>query len=404
MSTRAAPRHPPPPSADARLRRVLQIGLEQLETLRLMAPIGVNPDRADVACDPKRPRVAQPTQPHAPLSTQSLDPNPMAERPFVIDNVPEISAAGGRALWTRMRELEQGDYIGDLRVHGGNVADMGSEEDRAKFAVRSLEQSLRCLTGRLDFQSAQLDKLRDAYGAFMSSINELRRVEGGDGVGYEYTAGSRRFNNYLLYRGVARAQDIPEYNDCYDDLGPPKDVHRLYKLIAQCPGLTETATFFRSVTTVERLPHVVAQLGEGAATNRSAKVGQSYLNATFMSTSAAPPEAYMAPDGLGKFYDRRKNCCMCAITCPPGMPVLPLVLGGSDCSRYPYENEVLLPPGIMLIYQGKRNVSVSDAAQNVHKMTVRFYLAAPPVDRAAMAAAAGPSGLSPTAGPSGADP
>ena len=91
-----------------------------------------------------------------------------------------------------------------------------------------------------------------------------------------------------------------------------------------------------------------------------------------MSTSSAAPDQYMqAP--LKTFFDTSDACCMFAVTMPKGSAVLPLVVGGNDLSEYSSEQEVLLPPGLLLIYQGNRQLGVGSATATVH-----FYEAVSP--------------------------
>ncbi len=98
-------------------------------------------------------------------------------------------------------------------------------------------------------------------------------------------------------------------------------------------------------------------------------VGRGYLNVTFMSTSVADPDDYTKGQ-LSAFYDTSKNCCMFVCMCPRGTPVLPLVLGKS---AYAQEQEVLLAPGLLLVYQGVKTKKVGHADAVVH-----FYQVVPP--------------------------
>ena len=76
---------------------------------------------------------------------------------------------------------------------------------------------------------------------------------------------------------------------------------------------------------------------------------------------------------------------MIAITCPQGSPVLPLVLGGASTSAFSTEQEVVLPPGLVLIYQGNKRLKVATKKPLIH-----FYQVTRPPP---LAGAAGPSDI-----------
>ena len=105
-------------------------------------------------------------------------------------------------------------------------------------------------------------------------------------------------------------------------------------------------------------------------------IGKGYLNVTFMSTSQAPPKAYKSGN-LATFFDNQFGCCMYAITAPAGSPVLPLVLGGAASSAFADEQEVVLPPGLVLVYQGVKPQKLDPKTI----VDVHFYVATrPPQD------------------------
>lgn len=75
---------------------------------------------------------------------------------------------------------------------------------------------------------------------------------------------------------------------------------------------------------------------------------------------------------LGGFYNKYQKCCMSVITVPKGAPVLPLVIGGSTMSMYDTEKEVLLPPGLVFVHQGTKNMQIGTDTVKVY-----FYQAFP---------------------------
>lgn len=197
------------------------------------------------------------------------------------------------------------------------------------------------------------------------------------GTAYSYTEGSGKFNKYLLWPAAAVGSDpanIPSYGAGVGGvagstdsgvIGPPDALHRLYKLINRCPRVGALSVFLRAARRPSDLPH---NLGKSELV--TPVVGRGYLNVTFMSTSSADPNQYT--DGpLSTFYNNDSTCCMYAITAPKGTPVLPLVLGGTTSSAYASEQEVVLPPGLVLIYQGARTLPVGNGMTDVHFYQVK---------------------------------
>ena len=192
------------------------------------------------------------------------------------------------------------------------------------------------------YRNEQDKRLNHQYTDFMESLvmnadtsehTELATIK-------SYTQSSGNFNRYLAsdkhFREITKLR-----------------VHRLYKLLARCPRLEQQTMFLRSVTESRRLPHVRLSRPGG----KDPVIGRAYLNVTFLSTTTKRPEAFFdAP--LFEFFDEEKMCCMYVITAPAGLPILPLMVGDSDYSEEPAEAEVLLPPGILLVYQGERVLTV----------------------------------------------
>lgn len=294
-----------------------------------------------------------------------LDVKPQPEL-YLPDKVQEISAAGGQWLWKHMRILESMD-IENTQTYAGS----GSGVEQAEQYWQE------------DFRIAQSDMIRDSYQPFIDSVDEMSEIPQAKDVAYNYTVGSGRFNKYLLWPADLVGGDpakIPAFgagkggvagNADAGEIGPPDKLHRLYKLINRCPRLPKSAVFIRAVKRKADLPH---NLGKSAAVEPA--VGTGYLNVTFMSTSSAAPDDYTS-GLLSSFYnhgDGDGGCCMMAVTCPEGAPVLPLVLGGSSTSAYASEREVVLPPGLVLVFQGKKRKKVGSWLPYVY-----FYRIAPPL-------------------------
>ena len=290
-----------------------------------------------------------------------LDVKPIEES-YLPDMVEAISNKGGQWLWKFMRQLEEmnieatQDYSGEL----------GDIDYAAQYWTPA-------------FREAQKQMLKESYQEFIESVNEMSDIPNAKDVAYSYTVGSGKFNKYLLWPSSKVGGDptkIPDYGQGAGGvagsigsgvIGPPDALHRLYKLINRCPRLDQPAVFLRSVRRTHDLPHNL-----GKETLVQPVVGRGYLNVTFMSTSSAPPDQYL--DGaLGNFYDSLADCCMYAITAPKGSPVLPLVLGGTAYSAYASEQEVVFPPGLVLVYQGQKKLAVGSSTATIH-----FYQAALP--------------------------
>jgi hypothetical protein len=124
----------------------------------------------------------------------------------------------------------------------------------------------------------------------------------------------------------------------------------------------------RGVKSESDLPHNLGKTEPVAPV-----VGRGYLNVTFMSTNTAAPSSYTSGI-LSGFYNNSSKCCLYIITAPKGTPILPLVVGGASTSVYASEQEVMFPPGLVLVFQGTSQKDVGSYTTTIH-----FYEArAPP--------------------------
>lgn len=292
-----------------------------------------------------------------------LDVKPVAES-FLPDGVDAVSAAGGQWLWNYMRALEQMN-IEAIPNYGG-ADTLAKVEESAKVWLPA-------------FREEQKNNLKASYQEFIESVDEMSSIPGAKGVAYSYTASSSAFNKYLLWPSAEVGGDptkIPKWGSgaggvggatSSGDIGPPEKIHQLYKLINRCPRLDRPTVFLRAVNYASSLPHNL-----GKTSQVQPVVGRGYLNVTFISTSSAGPNDYLS-GALGTFYNNAAGCCMYAITAPKGTPVLPLVLGGGNTSAFATEQEVVFPPGLVLVYQGREMKPVGSKTVEVH-----FYHAMPP--------------------------
>lgn len=278
--------------------------------------------------------------------------------------------AGAKALWTKLRELKSVEIA------------MVCEPKLLEFqdAWGFLQDAAR--------QKAQKDRLLERYAKFVSEVdastNEWKAVK-------KYVKGALFFNGYLGYDD----DDDPKahFDWIYDEPGderPEPNVYALYTLLGRCPRLAEPAIFLHSTKNNSELPHNdgVGYANPFSKSSWEAQVGKGCVNTTFMSTSLAPLENYLMPP-LSEFYRRswaNPGCCMCAITVDAGVPILPIAFQTIEPvwnDGFKGEQEVLLPPGIVLVFQGMECVNFDRIVPNTgrvrsHKFRVFFYRAVLP--------------------------
>ena len=163
-------------------------------------------------------------------------------------------------------------------------------------------------------------------------------------------------------------------NDYNDTKATLDSIGKLYDLFIDAPRSSEMMCFSRTVRNRARLPSAWFK----TVTKTDMKNGNCVMLPIFLSTSNLIPtvssdqhgtsspeveyDSYEAPDRWDlPFY-------IMQIIVPKGMPMLPLFDFRSN--EHAHENEVLLPPGIELVYLG------TDAA--VDGQLVEFYVAQMP--------------------------
>lgn len=301
-----------------------------------------------------------PPQPPRELYAEE-DVNPF-DQFFLPDPVAAVSDQGGQWLWKYMRALTGAD-VENTQTYDN----LGSTADALQYWDEA-------------FRDQQAAYLREQYADFLNSLSGMADLPDAASAALEYTMSSTKFNKYLLWPSAAvggNPANIPPAGtgaggvggaNTYTEIGPPKKLHRMYKLLNRCPRLSKTCYFIRSVNKTSGLPHNL-----GKSTNVNPEVGKGYLNITFMSTSNADPKDYNGGTNLATFYNYYGACCLYIITVPAGTPVLPLLLDTS-LSDYPDEEEVVLPPGLVLVFQGTEQRKMGAQIATIH-----FYEArAPP--------------------------
>tara|TARA_B110000114_G_scaffold103977_1_gene109411 strand:+ start:118 stop:1134 length:1017 start_codon:yes stop_codon:yes gene_type:complete len=296
---------------------------------------------------------------------------------------PDV-VAGAKAVWERMRQLEASNVVDAVQVTTEEIAS----------AIALLESPV--------LREAQARLITERYQAFVESIdsssNEWRAVD-------EYVReGESTVNEYLTWRpdnfhidptdNYEWQHDFTLSDDEEDDPDlrklwrrPEQQLFYLYGLLDRCPPLDAPVTLLRSVKFVRRLPHIPPDSEPGAGTWRPT-VGKAYLNTRFVSTSLAPLNDYLSwrdePPPLSHFYDPRVDCCMCAITVDAGVKVLPIAIDNDEWGKRG-EQEVLLPPGLVYVFQGTKKITVKNEKRSKatgkvrhHKFNIFFYRAVLP--------------------------
>lgn len=292
-----------------------------------------------------------------PQPTQDLyapeDVNPFAGLTLP-DPVEAVSAQGGQWVWKYMRALSSADI----------------ENTQTYTGVAPMEESFKYWDS--SFRIKQAETLKEHYTDFIESLNDMAELPGAKAAALSYTKGSGKFNKYILWPASKVDNDpkkIPLFGAgeggvggsmMSGEIGPPNILHRLYKLINRCPRLQTPCLFVRGVNSEGELPH---NLGKSEFV--TPVVGRGYLNVTFMSTSTAPPSGYLSGN-LKSFYNASSNCCLYIIAAPQGIPILPLVVGGSSTSVYADEKEVMFPPGLVLVFQGTSQQEVGSSMATIH--------------------------------------
>ena len=278
-----------------------------------------------------------------------------------------VSVNGAQWLWRYMRRLEEKyknddtDYTSSLVSvdESAKYWDATYREDQYRRLYYQYKDFLNSIDVNVE-KDVKTDMEKD--GASSEAINEAIEKQKKKDTLQRWVGEGSDFNQYLLYH------KMPSYPSTYfmDDL--PQNVHRLYKLLLNCPHLNERAVFLRSVLKEWDLPHRTQYPVRGKA----------YLNVTFMSTSIVEPHEYFDTEymGLQNFFDADNMCCLYAITAPAGLPVLPIPFAPNGIDSAPYEKEVLLPPGLLLVYQGERTLSVGKGREE--EAVIHFYQAVVP--------------------------
>lgn len=325
------------------------------------------------------------------------------------------NVGGAAAVWKRLRHIETSNAT--VAVPAQSEERMAIEIERAAELILSSEK-----------KEEQLKHITEHYRNFVASIkpktDEWRAVHKYvvDGEGYfnsylSWTDEDKRYENDITrhYEELMEDSDS-DGSDAFDgdDDGdwsawhrPERQVFALFGLFRRAPRLQKPITVLHSVVSRFHLPHGPKRDdgGNTRATRDNWKPtkGKAYFNTKFLSTSLASLNDYLSvadKEGpLAKFYRRHEQCCMCAITVDAKVPIVPVFMENRDDGveesdddddwhgKYGKEQEVLLPPGLLYVFQGNKEVTVVDekasqrlGKQVTHTFEIFFYRAVLPND------------------------
>ena len=325
-----------------------------------------------------------------PMSDQSKQQQKKRKRRSDTPNLDVVT--GAKAVWERMRQLE-----------ASNVVDAVQEKSAETVTIEELARAAALLESPVR-REAQVRLITERYQAFVESIdsssNEWKAVDEyvreGESTVNEYltwrpdTLHSDPTDNYEWLHDFTLSDDEEEDPDLRENAlwrRPEQQLFYLYGLLNRCPPLEAPVTLLHSVKFVWCLPHIPPDSEPGAGTWLPT-VGKAYLNTRFVSTSLAPLNDYLSwrkeQPSLSHFYHQRNRCCMSAITVDAGVRVLPIAIDNHEWGKRG-EQEVLLPPGLVYVFQGTKNITVKDekpskTTGNVkrHEFNIFFYRAVLP--------------------------
>ena len=342
-------------------------------------------------------------------------------RPRSNDAPNSVDVDGAKAVWRRVRQLEE-DKVAD-------AVPEPSKEQREQMISDAAE-----LLKSPERQQKQIQRITDDYRDFVAGVKPKtdawravhKYVHEGQGHFNEYLEWTDENNGYggditkyqeemLQHSDDAEDEvdnDHPDYID-EDDEGdwvvsgrPERQVFALYSLFERAPTLNATTVVLHSTKSRFDLPHGPKKEDSNTHETRNAWMptpGRAYLNKAFVSTSLAPLNDFLAagPDPqpkLSEFYVRRNfawGCCMCAIIVDSDVRTIPIFMENKDDARYRWdhhafdwhgfygeEQELLLPPGLLYVFLGRRTVTVVDEKATCtmekveeHHFNVFFYRA-----------------------------
>lgn len=245
----------------------------------------------------------------------------------------------------------------------------------------------------------QMDLVYEAYKAYASANSRDEIVEWwtreDDPEQPGVLTAPHHFADYFLMKGAFRDRtatdedksmwaplhlvrgEDPQYNftslnaDAKNDEQLLNKVARLYRLVVGAPRAPELLFLSRTVRGKHRLPTEWFK----KLTRKRMKPGDSIITPSFMSTTLSNPRDNWRTHGPDSMYAETEvtgeaSCCSIWIAVCKGVPMLPL--GDFDSNDHAYENEVLLPPGVTLVYMGDDHMGGGKESITVHKFVARL--------------------------------
>ena len=169
----------------------------------------------------------------------------------------------------------------------------------------------------------------------------------------EYTSEESTENVRALYMAIKNADTLygPELQSFESfKIESLKRIHSLWRVMVIAPTLPVNIPVLRSVKNPNFLPHRLEGISDD-----DLKPGMAFLDKAFVSTALTGKEGYFGGE-LSFFFNNSTNCCMMSLNVSAGTPSVPLFLAGSKLSKYPAEQEVVLPPLCTYVYRASRQV------------------------------------------------
>ena len=152
-----------------------------------------------------------------------------------------------------------------------------------------------------------------------------------------------------LFRPEDFNMDIDSFDPFYENKN--KFISELYALVTEAPRCPAIMSFVRTIQSKTRLPSTWFK----RIHKREMELGESVKLPVFMSTS----NLNLGSSWLAYGYaSEGENCCIMQIIVPKGIPMLPLY--GFESNEHQHENEILLPPGIELVYTDYDDYTLGD--------------------------------------------
>lgn len=242
-------------------------------------------------------------------------------------------------------------------------------------------------------QQQQIKLLDDTYNAYVTARTNSEQVarwvqergEDGDAAPHEIlTLYMLRQARVTSRKDEMIAMDIDPFEPLANRSRLRAWANALYTLLIEAPRTTEPILLVRSVRSAHRSPTAWFRTATGSPMN----TGNAIVLPTFWATSTldqasnwlqhGPPA--LQTDDPTEVED--ETCCMLLIAVPAGIPVLPLYDFKAN-DEHAHEHEVLLPPGIELVFCGMDEYQINgsaNGANHTYAMVEQYVVRLPTYD------------------------